>query len=124
VNRPGDLALAVGPVARRLRELRIPFRVTGSVASAVRGVPRATMDVDLVAQIPASRVRSLLDALGDAYYGDLATAEAAARRGGSPNLIHEETMVKAISSSGLPEHGSPRPCPAAPRRTSGSPGHR
>lgn len=41
-------ATLLGTVAAALRGARIPFMLTGSVASAYHGAGRATMDVDLV----------------------------------------------------------------------------
>ena len=77
-----------------LESLRVPYFVGGSLASAVHGVVRATMDVDIVADLRLEHVEPLVRILGDAFYADAEMMRAAVRRRRSFNLIHLETMFK------------------------------
>jgi hypothetical protein len=77
-----------------LESLHVPYFIGGSLASAVHGVVRATMDVDLVADLGLEHVEPLARALGDAFYADAEMMRDAVRRRGSFNLIHLETMFK------------------------------
>ena len=77
-----------------LESLRVPYFIGGSLASAVHGVVRATMDVDIVADLRLEHVEPLVRILGDAFYADAEMMRAAVRRRRSFNLIHLETMFK------------------------------
>jgi hypothetical protein len=77
-----------------LDALGVPYAIGGSLASAVHGVMRSTMDVDLVADLGLEHVESLARALGDAFYADLDTMRDAVRQRASFNLIHLETSFK------------------------------
>ena len=46
-------------VAADLDDLGIPYLVGGSVASSLHGIPRATQDVDMVADLDESSVEDL-----------------------------------------------------------------
>jgi hypothetical protein len=81
-------------VADTLEALGVPYAVGGSLASAVHGVMRATMDADLVADLPIEQVEPLAEALGDAFYADVDMMRSAVLRHTSFNLIHLETMFK------------------------------
>jgi len=48
--------------------LNIPYLVTGSIASSFYGNPRATRDIDLVAEIRLDHVAPLVAALGGAIF--------------------------------------------------------
>jgi hypothetical protein len=94
MSEGADLGAAMAPVDRCLRELAVAYRVTGSVASAFRGTPRSTLDIDLVAALrPAHAVR-LADRLAAEYYLDGDAAEAAVRAGRMFNLVHLATAIK------------------------------
>ena len=81
-------------VVDALGALGVPYVIGGSLASAVHGVVRATMDADLVADLRMEHVEPLVQALGDAFYADTEMMRSAIRRHGSFNLIHLETMFK------------------------------
>lgn len=81
-------------VTDALDALGVPYAIGGSLASAVHGVMRATMDTDLVADLRMEHAESLVKVLGDAFYADVETIRDAIRRHGSFNLIHRETMFK------------------------------
>jgi hypothetical protein len=81
-------------VANALDTLGVPYAIGGSLASALHGVVRATMDADLVADLRLEHAEPLAQALGDAFYADVEMMCDAIHRHGSFNLIHLETMFK------------------------------
>lgn len=81
-------------VVEALNGLNIPYFVGGSLATAVHGVARATMDVDLVADVRPEHAQSLVRALGPDFYADAEMIRAAVRGRGSFNVIHKPTMFK------------------------------
>jgi hypothetical protein len=81
-------------VIQALDQLEIPYFIGGSLATAVYGFARATMDVDIVADVQIHHVRPLVDLLQEAFYIDTAMVEDAVKNGASFNLIHLETMFK------------------------------
>ena len=81
-------------VARVLEDLAIPYFIGGSLASAVHGVVRATMDVDLVAALDPEHVEPLVARLGKDFYADEPAIHEAVRQRGSFNLIHLASMFK------------------------------
>jgi hypothetical protein len=74
--------------------LGIPYLIGGSFASAVHGIVRATMDVDLVADIKPSHISSLVALLENEFYIDAEMILDAIQHTSSFNLIHLETMFK------------------------------
>jgi len=52
----GELRKAVIPLIFVLDNIGVPYYIGGSVASSVFGLPRSTMDVDVVADIKRSQV--------------------------------------------------------------------
>ena len=66
-----------------LESLDVPYLIGGSLASAVYGAVRTTMDVDLVAELRMEHVESLVSALGDAFYVDAGMIHQAIQNRGS-----------------------------------------
>jgi len=89
-----DLYAAMAPVLAAFEQLGIAYYVGGSVASSVYGIPRATLDVDLVADLHADQVLPLVQQLQDAYYISEDAAREAIRDQSSFNVIHLQTMLK------------------------------
>jgi hypothetical protein len=81
-------------VAEALESLGAPYAIGGSLASAVHGVMRATMDADLVADLNLEHAEPFAQALGDAFYTDAEMIRNAVRQHSSFNVIHLETMFK------------------------------
>ena len=81
-------------VTDALETLDVPYVIGGSLASAVHGVVRATMDADLVADLRPEHAEPLARALGDAFYVDVEAIHDAIHRRSSFNVIHLETMFK------------------------------
>lgn len=81
-------------VTDALEVLDVPYAIGGSFASALHGVMRATMDVDLVADLRREHVTSLVRALGEAFYANVAMMYEAIELRRSFNLIHLASMFK------------------------------
>jgi hypothetical protein len=86
-----EVALLVTAV---LDSLEIPYVIGGAVASVVRGVPRSTVDADLVADIQPEQISPFVHALKDDFYVDPLSMLDAIQHRSSFNLIHLETMFK------------------------------
>lgn len=66
--RPDEIVGALGPVANALDRLGVRYYVGGSIASSVRGAPRASIDIDVAAELRPEHVRPLVESLSRAYY--------------------------------------------------------
>jgi len=77
-----------------LERLGVPYLIGGSLASAVHGVARATLDADVVADLRPEHAAPLARALDEAFYVDVEAIRDAVRRRSSFNVIHLETMFK------------------------------
>lgn len=89
-----DILRALTPVVEALERLGVTYQIGGSIASSVYGVPRTTMDIDLVADLRPEHVSPLVALLQDQYYINPEAIYEALHRCSSFNLIHLETMVK------------------------------
>lgn len=92
VARPAEV---VETVARILEQLGIPYCVGGSVASAVYGFPRTTLDVDFVIDPRADQLDTLAGALEKEFYVSRDAMREAFRDRRAFNAIHLETASKA-----------------------------
>ena len=81
-------------VVEIFERLQIPYLIGGSMASALYGVARSTLDADMVAEIHLEKVESLVKALGDDFYADEEMIRDAIRHHSVFNLIHLTTMFK------------------------------
>jgi hypothetical protein len=83
-------------IAHSLREADIPFMLTGSLAAAYYGAPRATQDLDLVIESDPARLQRFASALQAAgIYVDTEAALEALGTGGQFNAIDPSTGWKA-----------------------------
>lgn len=89
-----DFLVALLGVVDLFDQLGIPYYVRGSLASSAYGIARATADVDLVADVRAEQVPTLVKQLHAEYYIDAAMIYDAIARRASFNLLHLATMVK------------------------------
>jgi len=87
--------IVIARLVRTFDDLGIRYLVGGSFASSLHGIPRATQDVDLVADIGLSQVEALTGALADEFYLDAGAINDAIRRRASFNVVHLATMFKA-----------------------------
>jgi hypothetical protein len=70
--------------------LGVPYVIGRSLAGAVHGVARATLDPDLITELQPQHAEPLTQALQDTFYVDLT----AIQQRSSFNLIHLESMFK------------------------------
>ena len=89
-----DIVVALDVVIACFEKLGIEYYIGGSVASSAYGIARATMDVDIVANVQAGQVGRFVEVLETDYYIDAGMIREAIRRSTSFNLIHLETMIK------------------------------
>ncbi len=89
-----DILKALEPVVAVFEDMLIKYAVGGSIASSLYGTARATLDVDLVADVKLQHVPELVRTLEADYYIDEQMIKTAIRRRASFNLIHLETMMK------------------------------
>lgn len=90
-----------GSLAERLHPLfeqaDIPYYVTGGVASTIHGEPRATRDLDLVIQVTAAKLDSLVTLLESHgfYVPPQAVEDMKQGRNSTLNIVHQETIESA-----------------------------
>jgi hypothetical protein len=91
---PSRSAAALAPVVIAFEQLEVPYYIGGSLASSAYGVPRSTLDVDLVADLKPSHVPVLVAALRGGYYVDGGMISEAIARHSCFNVIHHATSFK------------------------------
>ncbi len=92
-NTP-DILVSLIPLVEVLDELGVSYHIGGSVASSIYGIPRLTIDIDIIADLHQEYVRLLVIRLQSDYYIDEDKIRDAIRRRSSFNLIHLDTMLK------------------------------
>lgn len=81
-------------MAEILDALAVPYLIGGSVASSILGEPRATLDVDIVADLQLSHVQPLVEVMRGKFFIDEIMMTEAIERKSSFNVIHLDTMQK------------------------------
>ncbi len=81
-------------VLEALERYDIPYMVTGSYASNLHGLPRATLDGDVVIQAAEANLRSFIHSLQETYYADEIMAIDALHRRFMFNVIHLASTFK------------------------------
>ncbi len=90
-----DETLHVALEAGRIfTQLKVRWLLGGSLASSAHGIPRATFDADLLADLHATHIQPFLKALGDCWYADEQAIRDAITGRSSFNLIHFDTALK------------------------------
>lgn len=89
-----DLIAATRQVIAELDALEIPYFVGGSLASSLHGIPRGTMDGDIVITPMPRHCRPLADALSENFVADLDVIVRAVQNEGSFNAIHRQFLCK------------------------------
>ena len=82
------------PIVEALEHLRVPYHISGSVASSKHGFGRSTVDVDIVADIRDEHVLPLVKLLDPNHYVDAAMIRNAILRRSSFNVVNLSTMLK------------------------------
>ena len=81
-------------VLRHFEQLGIDYMLVGSVASSSQGIARSTIDADVVADLKAEHLPSLLARLESDFYVSQSAAEDALRRRGVFNAIQFSSGFK------------------------------
>ena len=89
-----DTLKAALAAASILDEMGVRWFLGGSLASSVHGIPRATFDADIMADLGPQHVKPFLKRLGDAWYADEGAIMQAMQARSSFNLIHFATAMK------------------------------
>lgn len=89
-----DLLSALAPVVDVLESLGVAYYVGGSLASSAHGVPRASIDADVIADLDHRHVVPFVSRLQEVYYLDVGRVRDAVESRRSFNLIHLATMFK------------------------------
>lgn len=91
LSEPLEVTLAVAAVLERLG---VEYLVGGSLATSLHGIPRATLDVDIVADLRITHLNGFVAALKDSFFVDADMVRDAVRRRASFNILHLATMFK------------------------------
>src|SRR5438034_1372122 len=91
---PACSLMAVRIPSRPFDALSVRYYLSGSVASSAHGVPRASLDADIVASLDAAHVDPLIARLEAAYYIPVERLTQAVAMHSSCNFIHLATMFK------------------------------
>ena len=99
-----DPLIVVAQLAHIFDDMGVAYLVGGSFASSLYGIPRATQDVDIMADLGILHAKPLATLLEKEFYVDSESIADAIRRRQSFNVIHLDTMFKADIF--LPQHGA------------------
>lgn len=77
-----------------LDSMEIEYFAAGSLASSLHGIPRASLDVDLVVNLPADQVEDFAAQLKGDFYADPEMMKEALSQGRPFNLIHYVSAYK------------------------------
>ena len=91
ISEPLYVALQMAEI---FENLDIPYLVGGSIASSIYGEPRATQDIDMVAELKSHHIQSLIASTRNAFYIEKEDVIQAVSQHSSFNVIHLETMIK------------------------------
>jgi len=89
-----SLAEAFAALLAVLDRMEIPYEVGGSVASSAHGIPRTTLDVDLVVDLKPEDIETFTAELRQNFYADPEQIREAFARGRAANLIHLGSVWK------------------------------
>ncbi|MGD8371430.1 MAG: hypothetical protein PVF76_13675 [Syntrophobacterales bacterium] len=78
----------------KLDQCSIPYMITGSFASNMHGVPRATYDADVVIDADRKSLDEFIESLAEQFYVSQETARDALARERMFNVVHLETGFK------------------------------
>jgi hypothetical protein len=88
---PIEVTLAVTAVLERLG---VDYVVGGSLATSLHGIPRATLDVDIVADLRIGHLQGFVAALEGDFFVDGDMVKNAIRRRATFKILHLATMFK------------------------------
>ncbi len=93
MNVEGILA-AIIPIVTALEQLGVAYYIGGSVVSSIYGIPRATFDIDLIADLRPEHVRPFVKHLEADYYIDEDMIRDAITHHSSFNVMYLTSMLK------------------------------
>lgn len=88
------LAEAFARLLAVLDRMEIPYEVGGSVASSAHGIPRTTLDVDIVVDLKPDQIENFAAELSHEFYADAALIREAFAMGRAANVIHLGSVWK------------------------------
>lgn len=91
IGNPIELALLIAQI---LEGLEIPYLIGGSLASSLWGESRATLDIDLVADLKMSKVQQFINQVQSLFYVSESAVREAIIHQSSFNLINFDTNEK------------------------------
>jgi len=102
ITEPIEVTLAVTSVLERLE---VEYVVGGSLATSLHGIPRATLDVDIVADLRMAHLDPFVAALKASFFVDADMARDAIRRRSTFNIPAACADIPEIPvrNSGIPE---------------------
>ena len=89
-----DIIEVTFKVVNVFEKLGIPYYLGGSLASSAFGIPRATLDADIVADIKSEQVAYMEELLKREFYIDTEMINHAILHKSSFNLLHLEMLFK------------------------------
>lgn len=84
-----DFATVAKTIIEAIEDLDIAYFVGGSVAACAWGIPRATLDTDIVVAMTPRQTVLLASALGEDWYLDVDMARSALEHDRAFNVIHK-----------------------------------
>lgn len=87
---------AVHPLVKTCEDLDIPYTLSGSLASSLYGMQRATLQIDVVADLRRKHLLSFCDYLSPQYLLDREEVEVAIQQQTSFALVHLESLLKVV----------------------------
>lgn len=81
-------------VVRKLRQNKIDYMLTGSLATSFWGIPRSTHDIDVVIALKPTDIEKMKLAFKNQFYLSKKAAQEAWEKKSMFNLIHSDTGLK------------------------------
>jgi hypothetical protein len=94
VTPPIDPIAVAVLVAERLERIGILHTIGGSIASAIAGEPRTTIDIAVVAAVEEPDITAIVEEFARDFYVDEDALRRAVRERGGTNLIHQASQIK------------------------------
>ncbi|MFZ2653438.1 MAG: hypothetical protein WAX69_00850 [Victivallales bacterium] len=89
-----EILSALEPLVEVFGKMGIDYYIGGSIASSAFGLPRTTLDIDIIADIKKIHAEHLVKALDHEYYIDQDMIRDAVQNHSSFNIIHNSTCFK------------------------------
>ena len=81
-------------VTERLNKAKIPYMVSGSIASNYYSVPRMTRDIDIVVELKQTDIENFVELFRSDFYIDTEMVTSEVLRRGMFNIIQNQYVVK------------------------------